>query len=201
MGRCLSGSAVAAGRSIGCYRTSADHCVSAPSPGARWQTPSGMVQTAAAYFAASTQQSDWCPGSVRRKAGKRRGCRQAVVRGFPDIPPTEPDFQWLCRTRSTSPGPGPHCTLACPILLFGLSWRGFSPSRFKRNEAGEGQPTTKKVKIGRGARIRLRCAASGDADLARRRAFPYSTLPIFLTAAIRRALSSATNFENSGASR
>jgi len=29
---------------------------------------------------------------------------------------------------------------------------------------------------------------------------PYSTLPIFFTAAIRRALSSATNFENSGAS-
>ena len=31
--------------------------------------------------------------------------------------------------------------------------------------------------------------------------FPYSTLPIFFTAAIRRALSSVTNFENSGASR
>ena len=30
---------------------------------------------------------------------------------------------------------------------------------------------------------------------------PYSTLPIFFTAAISRALSSATNFENSGASR
>jgi hypothetical protein len=30
---------------------------------------------------------------------------------------------------------------------------------------------------------------------------PYSTLPIFFTAAIRRALSSVTNFENSGASR
>jgi len=30
---------------------------------------------------------------------------------------------------------------------------------------------------------------------------PYSTLPIFFTAAIKRALSSATNFENSGASR
>jgi len=29
----------------------------------------------------------------------------------------------------------------------------------------------------------------------------YSTLPIFLTAAISRALSSATNLENSGASR
>ena len=30
---------------------------------------------------------------------------------------------------------------------------------------------------------------------------PYSTLPIFFTAAIRRALSSVTNFENSGASK
>ena len=30
---------------------------------------------------------------------------------------------------------------------------------------------------------------------------PYSTLPIFFTAEIRRAESSATNFENSGASR
>jgi hypothetical protein len=29
---------------------------------------------------------------------------------------------------------------------------------------------------------------------------PYSTLPIFFTAATSRALSSATNFENSGAS-
>jgi hypothetical protein len=29
---------------------------------------------------------------------------------------------------------------------------------------------------------------------------PYSTLPIFFTAAIRRALSAATNFANSGAS-
>jgi hypothetical protein len=35
----------------------------------------------------------------------------------------------------------------------------------------------------------------------RRALLPYSTLPIFFTAAIRRALSSATNFENSGASR
>jgi prolyl-tRNA editing enzyme YbaK/EbsC (Cys-tRNA(Pro) deacylase) len=34
-----------------------------------------------------------------------------------------------------------------------------------------------------------------------RRARPYSTLPIFLTAAIRRVESSATNLENSGASR
>jgi hypothetical protein len=30
--------------------------------------------------------------------------------------------------------------------------------------------------------------------------FPYSTLPIFFTAATRRALSVSTNFENSGAS-
>jgi hypothetical protein len=36
---------------------------------------------------------------------------------------------------------------------------------------------------------------------ARTRVRPYSTLPIFFTAAIRRALSSVTNFENSGASR
>jgi hypothetical protein len=32
------------------------------------------------------------------------------------------------------------------------------------------------------------------------KAVPYSTLPIFFTAAISRALSSVTNFENSGAS-
>ncbi|MEA2837773.1 MAG: hypothetical protein QOD89_2323 [Bradyrhizobium sp.] len=34
----------------------------------------------------------------------------------------------------------------------------------------------------------------------RMRAVPYSTLPIFFTAAIRRALSASTNFANSGAS-
>ncbi len=37
--------------------------------------------------------------------------------------------------------------------------------------------------------------------LLRMRGAPYSTLPIFFTAAISRALSAATNFANSGASR
>ena len=41
----------------------------------------------------------------------------------------------------------------------------------------------------------------GDVRAGRRRELAYSTLPIFFTAAISRALSSATNFENSGASR
>ena len=40
----------------------------------------------------------------------------------------------------------------------------------------------------------------GDVRAGRRRELAYSTLPIFFTAAISRALSSATNFENSGAS-
>jgi hypothetical protein len=53
------------------------------------------------------------------------------------------------------------------------------------------------------ARCEMRASAfARDAALRyRRRTAPYSTLPIFFTAAIRRAESSATNFENSGASR
>jgi hypothetical protein len=38
-------------------------------------------------------------------------------------------------------------------------------------------------------------------NVKRVRELPYSTLPIFFTAAIRRVLSSVTNVENSGASR
>jgi hypothetical protein len=46
----------------------------------------------------------------------------------------------------------------------------------------------------------MNMAWEGSAGSTKRDEIPYSTLPIFFTAAISRAESSATNFENSGAS-
>ena len=142
--------AVAVRQSIDRCRTSTDrHVVSARAAEARWhsiRTPSGTVQRAAGCFAASTPQSDWRPGYVRHKAGKRRGCRQAVVPWFLGTPPRKRDFAWRRRKRSTSQSPERHCALACPVLLsarVGVVVPRHA-SGFKINEAREGSRSTKK---------------------------------------------------------
>jgi hypothetical protein len=115
--------ATARDRSTGCCRIAVDrHAASAQPAGSRWrliQTPSGKLQRAAAYFAASTQRSDCCPVCARRKAGTRRACRQAAVQRFRDIPrkKKKQEFRRRCRSQSTSPGAGRLGVLACPILI------------------------------------------------------------------------------------
>jgi hypothetical protein len=170
-------------------RIPADRCGAAlKSPERRWRsirTPRGSHRRAAACSAAGTRRSGPRPASARCKAGIRRACRQAAVRRFPDTPRKKQEFERRCRRRSRSQGSGILGVLAYPILPWDSVARVFRRqscfvSGFKRNAAEEGSR-------------RSTICESEDA-------LPYSTLPIFFTAAIRRAESSATNFENSGAS-
>ncbi len=129
----------------------------------------------------------------RRESGRctdatHRGCRPSAVPMFPDILPQAPRRLRHRDRQSPTQGSGQCAAFAFQILSFRsmLKARGSSARRQLHslqmnaaNERSRGQLNVKPL--------------SSEAGT-------YSTLPIFFTAAIRRALSSATNFENSGAS-
>ena len=128
MGRYLPGSVVVPGGSIGRRsRVSADRWAPAernagearPAP-ARWHSiriPPGTVRSAVRYFAEGTRRSGWCPVSVRRRAGKRRGCRPAAVPAFPGFPAKKQDLERRCRRPPLSQDSEQFGALSCPILL------------------------------------------------------------------------------------
>ena len=142
--------------------------------------PPGNCSRAAGYSAANKRRFDWCPVSARCRDARHRACRPSAVPRFRDILPRKPHKVWQCRSQSIARGAGQPASSACPVLSSSEYARGCpAPHQgWQMNETLQGSIGQKNVKQ-----------------------VPYSTLPIFLTAATSRALSSATNLENSGASK
>lgn len=132
--------------------------------------------------------------SCHRKAATRQAYTPPAVPRFRDIPQLRRPVRRRSPARDQEWFDAGCNAFACP-LPFRLRVNGRGPPR---GELPRLQMNAADERFGRTRKCERRQGTAKPVPTMR---VPYSTLPIFFTAAIRRALSSAMNFENSGASR